>query len=62
MANSRLLEPLSSSISSSPKLLKSVIGKSRVYIRPIQKDLDLSTDSEYTLVEYVHHGVFISIY
>lgn len=41
LSNSKLLEPLSSSVSFSPKLLRSVVGKSRIFIRPIQKDLDL---------------------
>ena len=43
LANSKVLEPLSSSISMSPKLLRSVVGKRRVFIRPIQRDLDLET-------------------
>ena len=31
----------------SPKLLKSVAGKSRIFIRPIQRDLDLeATDGD----------------
>lgn len=41
MANSRALELISRNISQSPKLLKAVIGNGRVYVRPLQKDLDL---------------------
>ena len=40
--NSRRLEPLSSVTLSSPALLKSHVGNARTYIRPIQRDLDLS--------------------
>ena len=40
--NSRRLEPLSSVTLSSPALLKSRVGNARTYIRPIQRDLDLS--------------------
>ena len=35
VANSKLLEPISPSIAASPKLLRQVVVKSRVYIRPI---------------------------
>ena len=40
--NTRQLEPISSTVSQQPKLLKSVVANGRIYIRPIQKDLDLS--------------------
>ena len=40
--NTRQLEPISSNVSQQPKLLKSVVANGRIYIRPIQKDLDLS--------------------
>lgn len=40
--NTRHLEPISSTVSQQPKLLKSVVANGRIYIRPIQKDLDLS--------------------
>ena len=40
--NSRRLEPLSTVTLSSPALLKSRVGNARTYIRPIQRDLDLS--------------------
>ena len=38
--NTRHLVPISST--QQPKLLKSVMANGRIYIRPIQKDLDLS--------------------
>ena len=41
MANSRDLEVLSQNISQSAKLLKTVVGNGRVFIRTLQKDLDL---------------------
>lgn len=41
-ANSRELEPLSSTALRSPRVLQSLGGNSRTYIRPVQKDLDLS--------------------
>ena len=41
-ANSRLLEPLSVTTLSSPKLLKSCVGYSRTYIKPLQKNLSLT--------------------
>ena len=40
--NTHQLEPISSTVSHQPKLLKSVVANGRIYIRPIQKDLDLS--------------------
>jgi hypothetical protein len=44
MANSRILEPISYSTAQFPKLLKKVIGNSRTYIRPLQKDLDVTPE------------------
>ena len=44
VANTKMLEPISRSVAESPKLLRQVVGKSRVYIRQIQKDLGLSDD------------------
>ena len=41
VANSKVLEPLSSAIVMSPKLLRSVVGKSSIFIRPIPRNLDL---------------------
>ena len=40
--NSRELEPLSSAAMTSPKNLRDFGGKSRTYIRPLQRELDLS--------------------
>ena len=40
IANSRQLEPISLAVAKSPKLLRKVIGSSRIYIRPIQRNLD----------------------
>ena len=42
VANTRLLEPISTIVTKSPKILKRVIGNGRIYIRPIQKNLDLT--------------------
>ena len=38
--NSRLLEPLSGFVMSSPSVLKQRVGTARTYIRPLQRDLD----------------------
>lgn len=43
ISNSRNLEVISPQIASSPKLLKAIVGSSKVYIRPIQKELDLES-------------------
>ena len=40
IANSRQLEPISVMVAKSPLLLKKVIGNGRIYVRPIQKNLD----------------------
>ena len=40
--NSRSLEQLSPTTLSSPALLKSRVGNARTYIRPLQRDLDMS--------------------
>ena len=37
---------ISSSVAQSAKLLKAAVGNGRVYIRPIQKNLDLSSDKD----------------
>lgn len=39
VANTRLLEPILSSVA---KLLKQVVGNGRIYIQPLQKHLDLA--------------------
>lgn len=41
LPSTRRLEPLSPVISKTIKLIKCVLGNSRIYVRPIQKDLDL---------------------
>lgn len=40
--NSRSLEPLSQIVLSSPRLLKERVGTARTYVRPVQRDMDLS--------------------
>ena len=48
LPNSRNLEVLSLAVHTSPSLLRQCVGDSRTYIRPIQKDLDLtSTEDKY---------------
>ena len=42
MPNTRILEPLSQVARSSVQRLKECVGNSRTYIRPLQRDLDLS--------------------
>lgn len=46
LPNSRNLEVLSLVVHTSPGLLKQRVGNSRTYIRPIQKDLDLTPIEE----------------
>ncbi len=46
VANTRLLEAISPSVARSPKVLRRVVGNSRIYIRPIQKDLDVTPVDE----------------
>ena len=58
--NSRRLEPLSTVTLSSPGMLKSRVGNSRTYIRPIQKDLDLS--AVFNLPKGVRHCTIIMLY
>ena len=53
ISNSRNLEVISPKIASSPKLLKAIVGTSKIYIRPIQKNLDLdesALDSSYEVL------------
>ena len=38
--NSRILEPLSGFVMSSPSVLKQQVGAARTYIRPLQRNLD----------------------
>ena len=57
--NTKKLESISSIVCKSPKLLKSVVGSGRIFIRPIQKSLCLTavtidlTDSQETEVSFV---------
>ena len=44
--NTKDLEAISLAVSQSPKLLKSVVGGGKVFIRPIQQDLDLDLDKK----------------
>lgn len=45
VSNTRSLEVISTTVSRVPRLLKSVIGCGKVFIRPIQKDLSMSPDT-----------------
>ena len=54
--NSRTLEPLSQVVLSSPRMLKERVGLARTYIRPLQRDLEISA------VFQLPKGVNISIY
>ena len=45
IANSKCLEVIPTNVAQRPSLLKSVIGNAKVYIRPIQADLDLTSVS-----------------
>ena len=42
IANSRKMEVLSMAAQGSPAMLKECVGSSRTYIRPVQKDLDVT--------------------
>lgn len=42
MCNSRNLEVLSMAVHTSPSILKQRVGSARTYIRPVQRDLDLT--------------------
>lgn len=46
MQSTRILETIPFTISSSPRLLRSYIGAARVYIRPMQVNLDLNPAQE----------------
>lgn len=49
LPNSKTLEVISIPIAHSPKLLKSVVGNGRVFLRPIQQDLEIGTLSQETI-------------
>ena len=54
LPNTRDLEPLSALVLSSPSLLKQRVGTARTYIRPLQRDLDLTpTRSVLTQVTFI---------
>ena len=40
------LDVISPAVAQSAKLLKAAVGNGRVYVRPIQKNLDTSIDKE----------------
>ena len=42
--NTKHLDVISPSVAMNAKLLKAAVGNGRVYVRPIQKNLDLSID------------------
>ena len=44
-ANSRVLEPISSVALQSPRATQERVGRSKVYIRPIQADLDMTANN-----------------
>lgn len=46
IASSRELESISRNAAQSPKVLKAIIGNGKVYIRPLQKELDLKPLTE----------------
>ena len=53
--NARNLEPLSQVVMSSPRLLKQRVGTARTYIRPLQKDRNMSLI--FHLPEWVRYDV-----
>ena len=55
LPNSRRLEPLSVLVQSSPQMLKQRVGSTRTYIRPLQRDLDLSQVTESSIEEVCIH-------
>ena len=57
LPNSRHLEVLSMSVHKSPLALKQRVGISRTYIRPLQKDLDLTQLSDDEDVVCVNNGI-----
>ena len=59
--NSKELETISLAISQSPKLLKSVLGGGRVFIRPIQKSLCLEVDEEVFSPDKVYAELYFEV-
>lgn len=58
LPNSRIMEVLSPNVHSSPALLKQRVGAARTYIRPLQKDLDLTEKVVETVAETVSNNSF----
>ena len=54
MQSSRKLEVIPYNVSSSPRMLKTWIGAARVYLRPIQRSLDLSPVDGHAMVSKLH--------
>ena len=44
VTNTKRLEVISTKVAQSPKLLKTIVGNGRVFIRPIQQDISLSPE------------------
>lgn len=60
--NSKNLEVIFATVSQSAKLLKSVVGTGKVFIRPIQQDLKLEVDEELVVAsEVLQQLVFLTI-
>lgn len=51
--NSKELDPISVMATQSPAMLKSIMGSGRLFIRPIQQDLDLKSHSALTIEVYI---------
>jgi hypothetical protein len=45
VANSKKLEVITPKLAHSPKLLRTIVGNGRVFIRPIQNDLSMEADT-----------------
>ena len=50
-ANTRVLEPLSNMVYTSLKILRQRVGQGRTYIRPLQRNLDLTHIQDYRYCE-----------
>ena len=62
--NSRNLEVLSSLVLSSPLMLKQRVGAARTYIRPLQRDLDLTKKMTVSPTNevYTHDGKYTTMF
>lgn len=54
VSNSKNLEIIKVSEAQSPSLLKQMIGNARVFIRPIQKDIDLDDNDQLSSISQVN--------